>query len=658
MDRSWINKNRTSVEYENGVEEFLKFASSRVSASNGDGRYYCPCVKCLNDKLFFVREIREHVICDGFNKKYTRWIWHDMHDEEVSDNLEEMINDIGAEAFEQGHGNRSYTTLSANADKSLYPGCKNYSRLSATLKLISLKATHGWSDRSFTDLLVLLKGMIPENNELPDSNYAAKKILCPLGLAKILWYLPVIPRFKRLFASPVEAKNLRWHVDEKIDDGQLRHPADSPQWKKMDQLYPSFGNEPRNLRLGLCTDGMNPYGNFCSQHSAWPVLLVIYNLSPLLSMKRKYIMLSMMISGPKQPGNDIDVYLQPLIEDLQKLFVEGVDVFDAYKMEIFRMRAMLFCTINYFPAYGNLSWYSNKGHKACPKCGDRTCYHQLQFGRKTVYLGHRKWLKPGHPYRKLMKAFNGRQEDDLAPAALTPEQVYDQVKQINTTFGKTQQRGEKSLWKKRSVFFKLPYWKFLDVKHCIVSLTRAYVSINQMDIMGLLAAGTVSVPVMKFYNKCLYNVLVSSGRADKYGLMCPLAIQSHGNNEEMGLIRNRIGEGGFDCFLLPFYDKGWELMALCPKSGCIASTIETYQVVKGMRSNTLSKPKWVYPKCCNKDVVDPECGLFVMRHMLELIKLDVVNSFEEVLHMDKPYSSDDIDDVRRSWAKCFLDNIR
>ncbi|KAL3652208.1 hypothetical protein CASFOL_001889 [Castilleja foliolosa] len=146
----------------------------------------------------------------------------------------------------------------------------------------------------------------------------------------------------------------------------------------------------------------------------------------------------------------------------------------------------------------------------------------------------------------------------------------------------------------------------------IVSLTRAYVSINQMDIMGLLADGTISVPVMKFYNKCLYNVLVSSGRADKYGLMCLLAIQSHGNNEEMGLIRNRVGEGGFDCFLLPFY-----------------GAIETYQVVKGMRSNTLSRPKWVYPKCYNKDVVDPECGLFVMRHMLEIIKLDIANSFEE-----------------------------
>jgi hypothetical protein len=85
-------------------------------------------------------------------------------------------------------------------------------------------------------------------------------------------------------------------------------------------------------------------------------------------MKRKYIMLSMMISGPRQPGNDIDVYLSPLIDDLRVLWEEGVDVLVAYSGEQFNMRAMLFCTINDFPAYGNLSGYSVKGHKACPIC--------------------------------------------------------------------------------------------------------------------------------------------------------------------------------------------------------------------------------------------------------------------------------------------------
>ena len=36
---------------------------------------------------------------------------------------------------------------------------------------------------------------------------------------KVMWYLPIIPRMKRLFANPNDVKNLRWHVDErKCDD--------------------------------------------------------------------------------------------------------------------------------------------------------------------------------------------------------------------------------------------------------------------------------------------------------------------------------------------------------------------------------------------------------------------------------------------------------
>jgi len=185
-------------------------------------------------------------------------------------------------------------------------------------------------------------------------------------------------------------------------------------------------------------------------------------------MKRKYIMLSMMISGPKQPGNDIDVYLSPLIDDLRVLWEEGVDVFDAYSGEHFNMRAMLFCTINDFPAYGNLSGYSVKGHKACPICEKDTCYHQLKNGRKTVYLGHRRFLNQYHPYRRLRKAFNGEQENGVAPKPLTGEEVYQRQQHINVVFGKFQKKATvTNIWKKRSVFFDLPYWSSLDVRHCI-----------------------------------------------------------------------------------------------------------------------------------------------------------------------------------------------
>ena len=144
---------------------------------------------------------------------------------------------------------------------------------------------------------------------------------------------------------------------------------------------------------------MNPFGNLSTNHSSWPVLLMIYDLPPLLCMKRKYIMLSMMILGPRQLGNDIDVYLTPLIEDMRKLWVDRVDVYDANQGETFKLHAMIFCTINDFPAYGNLSGYSVKGHQACPICEQNTSFIQLKHGKKTVYTRHRRFLKHYHPYR-------------------------------------------------------------------------------------------------------------------------------------------------------------------------------------------------------------------------------------------------------------------
>ena len=75
--------------------------------------------------------------------------------------------------------------------------------------------------------------------------------------------------------------------------------------------------------------------------------LCIYNLPPWLCMKRKFIIMPVLIQGPKQPGNDIDVYLRPLVEELLQLWRdEGVRVWDEYKQEEFDLRALLFVTIN------------------------------------------------------------------------------------------------------------------------------------------------------------------------------------------------------------------------------------------------------------------------------------------------------------------------
>ncbi|XP_031131818.1 uncharacterized protein LOC116033200 [Ipomoea triloba] len=148
-------------------------------------------------------------------------------------------------------------------------------------------------------------------------------------------------------------------------------------------------------------------------------------------------MLSLLISGLKQPGNDIDVYLAPLVEDLKMLWNEGVSLHDAYSRSSFTLRAMIFCTINDFPAYGNLSGYTTKGAKDIS------------------------------PYRKKKKAFNEKSKTRVARLPLSGHAIYERVKNVDVDFGKTCKTTQKSLWKKRSIFWNLPYWEHLSVRHCL-----------------------------------------------------------------------------------------------------------------------------------------------------------------------------------------------
>ena len=102
-----------------------------------------------------------------------------VHDTVDDDRLEDMIRDVGAQSFVEAHG---YGSMSSDAETPLYPGATNFTRLSAVLRLMNLKAIYGWTDKSFTKLLQLLKDMLPEGNTLPNRNYEAKKILCPMGM--------------------------------------------------------------------------------------------------------------------------------------------------------------------------------------------------------------------------------------------------------------------------------------------------------------------------------------------------------------------------------------------------------------------------------------------------------------------------------------------
>ena len=122
----------------------------------------------------------------------------------------------------------------------------------------------------------------------------------------------------------------------------------------------------------------------------------------------------MVIPGDKGPGNDIDIFLQPLIEELKQLW-EGVDAFDASNGQTFKLRAVLLWTINDFPVYANLSGWSTKGRVACPCCGDSTHSIWLKHGGKFCYIGYHRWLEANHPFRFQKDLFDGTIELGSAP---------------------------------------------------------------------------------------------------------------------------------------------------------------------------------------------------------------------------------------------------
>ena len=81
-----------------------------------------------------------------------------------------------------------------------------------------------------------------------------------------------------MFASKKIAEELRWHkLKRKPVDNELSHPADGEASKDFDRKYEWFADDPRNIRLGLATDGFNPFGKMNATYNMWPVFLAPYN---------------------------------------------------------------------------------------------------------------------------------------------------------------------------------------------------------------------------------------------------------------------------------------------------------------------------------------------------------------------------------------------
>jgi hypothetical protein len=73
--------------------------------------------------------------------------------------------------------------------------------------------------------------------------------------------------------------------------------ADGYAFKEIVAKWTEFTDEPRNVRLSLATDGVNPFGELRSVYSVWTIFVINNSVPPLMSIKREHIMLTMIIPG-------------------------------------------------------------------------------------------------------------------------------------------------------------------------------------------------------------------------------------------------------------------------------------------------------------------------------------------------------------------------
>ncbi|GJZ50897.1 zinc finger, PHD-type containing protein [Tanacetum coccineum] len=430
--------------------------------------------------------------------------------------------DIGETSNDPTQAKRNkFEELYASANEELYPGCDYVTRLDFMAKFTYFKVKGKLTDSIFNEMLEFFQNVFPtaKGYKLPPSYYAIKKTFKMIGLGyesihacvndcflfrgdanndvhfclvrntsrwkdsntpgkkvpkKVLRYFPIIPRLQRLYKSSHTAKEMTWHATGKCTEpGKMQHPVDGRAWKDFDTKYPDFAAEPRNVRLGLAADGFNPFGNLSQSYSMWPVILTTYNMPPWLCMKESSFMLTLLIPGPKSPGKDIDVYLRTLIDDLKDLWDrKGVKTIDVATGLKFNMRAMVLWTINDFPARSSLSGWSGQGYRACPTCNEDT--PSVRVLGKTAYVGHRRFLKKPHKWRRSLE-FNGETENGDPPREFNRDAIMTQLARLPTRVkGKHPRFGGVKIkrnvlvelnWTKRSIFYELEYWSFLTLKH-------------------------------------------------------------------------------------------------------------------------------------------------------------------------------------------------
>jgi hypothetical protein len=88
-----------------------------------------------------------------------------------------------------------------------------------------------------------------------------------------------------------------YHACNRSQDYVIQIPADDSTFMHIEEKWQHFKEEPRNLKLSLAADSVNPFEEMRFVYSVWPIFVINNNIPPCMSIKREHIMLAMIVLG-------------------------------------------------------------------------------------------------------------------------------------------------------------------------------------------------------------------------------------------------------------------------------------------------------------------------------------------------------------------------
>ncbi|WVZ88532.1 hypothetical protein U9M48_035049 [Paspalum notatum var. saurae] len=307
----------------------------------------CPCCECGNLIYHRKEQVQQHLCKNGFMPDYIVWSKHgegrerpierdSNNNNNNHDRIHEMLNDLGRQ-FDVGPEAEERSTipkevedfyrLLAAADEVLHESTK-VTVLEAVTRLMSGKAKFNFSNECYNFIVKLIDDILPQNHKMPKDIISYDKIdacenNCMLfrknGDEKLSHCKCCgKSRYVEVLNEEGESVTTKELVTTKVSVKQLRRMPIADRFKQL-YLSNATAHPMRSIRFGLSTDGFTPFSIGATLYSCWPVFIVPYNLPPHLCMKEGFVFLVMVILGPKHPGKNLNVFLEPLIEELQEL---------------------------------------------------------------------------------------------------------------------------------------------------------------------------------------------------------------------------------------------------------------------------------------------------------------------------------------------------